>query len=100
MTKKEFEQKWGNIDPHELEVDKLTENKEDAFNMYEGIGFSDTFHSPYDDDTYNHNGKPFKVLRRATKEECDLEALPVWLVEFDGEQEPFYCYPEEICRES
>ena len=98
MNKEIFDKKWGGVDPWDLEEDKLTEMKEDAFQMYEQTGFSDTFHSPYDDDTYNHNGKPFKVLRRATEEECDLETLPVWLVEFEGEPEPFYCYPEEICK--
>ena len=99
MNEEIFDKKWGDLDDRtELDDDKHREFVEDSFQLYEQTGFSDTFHSPYDDDTYNHNGKPFKVLRRATEEEYDLETLPVWLVEFEGEPEPFYCYPEEICK--
>ena len=99
MTEQEFHKKWGNIDPDTLDEEQLKAFKDDAFNMYETTGFSDTFHSPYDYDENNeHNGKPFKVLRRATPEECDLEAMPLWLVAFEGEEEPYYCYPEEICK--
>lgn len=97
MTLEEFDKKWGGVDTDALEEQKFTEFKNDCFDMYETTGFSKTFHSPYDDSTYNHNGKPFKVLRRATVGEVDIEAMPVWVVEFEGEPEPFWCYPEEIC---
>ena len=99
MTEKELNEKWGaNCDPYELTEEQCIEYKNDCFDMYEDAGFSETFHSPYDSEKDKHNGKPFKVVRRATIEECDLEALPLWVVEFDGEDEPYYCYPEEICK--
>ena len=39
----------------------------------------------------------FEVIRRATEEECDLEAMPLWLIRFENGDEA-YCYPEEICK--
>ena len=98
MTKKEFDEKWGGISTNVMTDEEFYQFKMDCFEMYESTGFSKTFHSPYDDEGYNHNGKPFRVLRRATEAECDLEAMPLWVVEFEGEQEPYYCYPEEICE--
>jgi hypothetical protein len=98
MTEKELDEKWGaNLDPSELEYEKLVEFKNDCFDMYETSGFSDAFHSPYETEKH-HNGMQFKVLRRATEDECDLEAMPLWVVKFDDEEEPYYCYPEEICK--
>ena len=97
MTEQEFDKKWGKIDTDTLNDEQFKAFKDDCFEMYETTGFSDTFHSPYDEN-HEHNGKPFKVLRRATPEECDLEAMPLWLVTFEGEEEPYYCYPEEICK--
>ena len=93
---RDFTEKWRGVDTDALEDDKFREFKEDCFNFYEQTGFSKTFHSPYDE-YGEHNGKPFKVLRRATEGEVDLEAMPVWVVEFEGEPEPCWCYPEEIC---
>ena len=98
MTYDEFNNKWTeDAYKQATETDeKWDEYVKDCFDMYELYGFSKTFHSPYDSEE-GHNGKPFKVLRRATYEECDIEAMPIWLVEFEGESEPYYCYPEEIC---
>lgn len=96
MTREIFHEKWGDTDPHDLDEEKLKENKDDCFELYEQAGFLDTFDSPYDDEG-EHNGMPFKVLRRATTEECDLEAMPLWLVQFDN-GDTAYCYPEEIAR--
>lgn len=73
---------------------------DDCFKMYEDTGFSEAFHSPYDSEKL-HNGKRFKVIRRATESECEIDALPIWLVKFydeDEDIEPYYCYPEEICK--
>jgi hypothetical protein len=97
MSEKEFNEKWGGVDTDAIEWEQFEQFKEDCFAMYEETGFSKTFHSPYDE-THNHNGYPFKVLRRATVGECDLEAMPLWVVEFKDEPgETFFCYPEEIC---
>ena len=99
MTEQELIAKWGaDCDPYELSEEDCIAYKNDCFDLYESEGFSDTFHSPYDDEIYKHNGKHFKVLRRATIEECDVETLPIWLVQFEGEEEPYYCYAEEICK--
>jgi hypothetical protein len=96
MTDEKFNEKWGDVNVDDLPDEKFEEFKNDCFLLYETNGFSKTFHSPYDDEG-EHNGKPFKVVRRATAEECDIEAMPIWVVEFEGESEPCYCYPEEIC---
>ena len=98
MTQAEFDKKWGGISTDNMTDDEFVEFKEDCFSFYETTGFSDFFHSPYDE-YGEHNGKPFKVVRRATTDECDLDAMPLWVVTFEGEEEPYYCYPEEICRE-
>jgi len=75
---------------------------EDCFDLYEYIGFSDTYESPYEE--YEHlNGKHFTVLGRLT-ETCDSCVLPMWkirIVSGDDEEaviEEFGAYPEEICR--
>lgn len=98
MTREEFNEKWSGISTDVMTDEEYYQFKQDCFELYETTGFSEKFHSPYDCDTYNHNGKPFKVLRRATEAECDLEAMPIWVVKFEEEDEPFYCYPEEICK--
>lgn len=96
MTKKEFEKKWKDADPDKLSDEQLQQFKQDCFAMYEQAGFLDAFDSPYDEQG-EHNGMTFKVVRRATTEECDLEAMPLWLVEFEN-GDTAYCYPEEICK--
>lgn len=102
MSNEEFNKKW----TRERYL-KATESEnlwkeyiDDCFQMYEDTGFSETFHSPYDSEKI-HNGKPFKVIRRANESEGDIEAFPLWLVKFYDEDEstkPYYCYPEEICK--
>lgn len=98
MTKQDFDKKWGAISTDDMTDEQFIEFKNDCFEMYETTGFSEKFHSPYDDSELHHNGMPFTVLRRATEEECDLEAMPLWVVMFEGEGVPYYCYPEEICE--
>ena len=96
MTKNEFNNKWGNVDIDSISDEEFFQFKQDCFAMYEQSGFIDNFDSPYDDEG-EHNGMTFKVLRRATTEECDLEAMPIWFIEFEN-GDTAYCYPEEICR--
>ena len=96
MTEKEFDAKWGAVNVDTLDEEAFREFKRDCFDMYEKGGFTDTFDSPYDD-CGEHNGMPFRVLRRASENECDLEAMPLWLVEFRN-GDTAYCYPEEICK--
>lgn len=69
------------------------------FDKYEKFGFCDTFESPYDLSYANkqYEGKCFQVIARCTTNDCDLETLPMWRIEFeDGYQTD--AYPEEICR--
>ena len=96
MSKKEFNDKWGNVDIDTISDEEFLQFKQDCFSMYEHDGFIDRFDSPYDYEG-EHNGMTFKVLRRATTDECDLEAMPLWFVEFEN-GDTAYCYPEEICK--
>ncbi len=100
MAEKDFDAKWGNINVDNLSDEEFQEFKDDCFSMYEETGFIEKFDSPYDDiggGQHEHNGMAFKVISRATTEECDLEAMPLWLVEFEN-GDTAYCYPEEICK--
>ena len=97
MTQAEFDKKWGSISTDDMTDEQFVEFKNDCFEYYEGCGFLDKFDSPYDQEK-EHNGMSFKVIRRATTEECDLEAMPLWLIEFEN-GDTAYCYPEEICKE-
>lgn len=96
MTLKEFNLKWGHFTTDEMSDEQFQEFKNDCFSMYEETGFTSLFNSPYDDNG-EHNGMTFKVIRRATAEECDIEAMPLWLIEFEN-GDTAYCYPEEICK--
>lgn len=97
MTHQEFTQKWGDVDRNNTSFEEELELVEDAFNMYEAAGFLDTLNSPYEE--LGKNGMPFKVLRRGSyiQDDIDLETLPIWLVEFENGEQAF-CYPEEICK--
>lgn len=100
MTQAEFDKKWGGINTDDMTDEQFVEFKNDCYEMYEETGFIDKFDSPYDDiggGMHEHNGMKFKVLRRATTEECDLEAMPLWYIEFEN-GDTAYCYPEEICK--
>lgn len=96
MTETDFNNKWGNINPDDMTDEQFLEFKNDCYEMYEETGFIDKFDSPYDDEG-EHNGMPFKVVRRATQEEVDIEAMPLWFIEFEN-GDTAYCYPEEICK--
>ena len=100
MTQAEFDKKWGGINTDDMTDEQFVEFKNDCYDMYEETGFIDKFDSPYDDiggGMHEHNGMKFKVLRRATTQECDLEAMPLWFIEFEN-GDTAYCYPEEICK--
>ena len=96
MTEKDSNAKWANKLIDDMTDEELRGFKDHCFNEYEKTGFIEKFDSPYDDQG-EHDGMTFKVIRRATTEECDLEAMPVWLVEFEN-GDTAYCYPEEICK--
>lgn len=96
MEVREFDEKWGHISVDDMTDAQLETFKNDCFSLYEDGGFLDKFDSPYDDEG-EHNGMAFKVLRRATTKECDLEALPIWFIQFEN-GDTAYCYPEEICK--
>lgn len=107
MTEQEFNAKWNQANPYEMDTEQLREYKQDCFAMYEETGFTTRFDSPYDHER-EHNGMRFEVIRRAreynsegnTEEErgeVDMEVMPVWLVRFENGDEA-YCYPEEICK--
>ena len=96
MTETDFRNKWGGISPDDMTDEQFLEFKNDCYEMYEETGFIDKFDSPYDDEG-EHNGMPFKVVRRATQEEVDIEAMPLWFIEFEN-GDTAYCYPEEICK--
>jgi hypothetical protein len=95
---RDFQEKWGEVDTYYLSDDELRDFKNDCFYLYEQTGFLELFDSPYDDiggGLHEHNGMRFEVIRRATEEESDLEAMPLWFVRFENGDEA-YCYPEEI----
>lgn len=96
MTEKDFNAKWLHRLVDDMTDQEFLEFKNDCFSVYEETGFLEKFDSPYDDEG-EHNGMTFKVIRRATTKECDLEAMPIWFVEFEN-GDTAYCYPEEICK--
>ena len=100
MTQAEFDKKWGGINTDDMTDSQFIEFKNDCFALYEEGGFIEKFNSPYDDiggGQHEHNGMAFKVIRRATAEECDIEAMPLWYIEFEN-GDTAYCYAEEICK--
>lgn len=68
------------------------------FRHAEEVGFRDTFTTPYTQHK-DKEGQPFKVLRRCTLEECDLECLPMWWIRFPDGTETC-AFSEEIIKEA
>ena len=93
----ELQNAYDNIPVDEMSFEDELSYRIDCFDTYEGIGFTDTFNSPYEDMS-KFNGKPFKVVRRMsyTEDNIDLECLPKWIISIDGEE--IEAYPEEICK--
>jgi hypothetical protein len=78
------------------EMTKEQERKfvEECFSNYENEGFAKVFWSQGGDFEEYHN-KPFKVTRRLTEDDADLDCLPMWEIEFeDGTN--IHAYPDEI----
>ena len=84
----------------------MTESEEknfvnDCFELYEHIGFADTFGTPYTGEK-KYLGMKFTVLGRVKeitedKENgADLECLPMWYIQFEN-GDKIAAYPEEIC---
>lgn len=94
---KAFKAKWDGINREDMTDEQLTAFIEDCFTLYETTGFADTLRSPYSDQS-DYNGRPFKVIRRATAEECDVESMPQWVVKIEGNDDEVFCFPEEICK--
>ena len=84
----ELEQAYETILINEMSFEDELRYRTDCF---------DTFDSPYEDKS-KFNGKPFKVVRRMsyTEDNIDLECLPKWIISIDGEE--IEAYPEEICK--
>ena len=86
--------------PGKRERSDLDENEHrsfvtDCFDTYEGFGFINTFHSPFEENE-KYNGRKFTVIRRLTEKDADLECLPMWRIRFEKGKE-IDAYPEEIC---
>ena len=81
-----------------LSFDELFEYVQDSFDLYEKIGFKDKFDTPFED-FRKYNGKPFKVVRRMSyaNDDIDLECLPKWVIRFEDGVE-IDAWPEEICK--
>lgn len=84
----------------------LSENEErnfvnDCFNIYERIGFAETFETPYKEDS-ELAGMKFSVINRVkdiTEDEdegVDLAFLPMWNIKLENGDTTF-AFPEEIC---
>lgn len=94
-----FEELYSAIAP--AERDDLSWEQEKSFvlktyDLYEKEGFSQGFHTPYQEDE-SRNGQPFTVLERISpdNEGFYLEGLPMWRIEFaDGKRT--CAFPEEI----
>ena len=97
MNKEEFKKKWNGKDRENLSPSELKEFLCDSFEMYEKQGFAPLFHTPYTENE-SRIGERFKVLRRADTNDCDVECLPMWQIEFNDGQKIF-AYPEEIFQD-
>lgn len=78
----------------EMTLEQEREFAKDLFDAYETEGFAKVFWSMGGDFEEYYN-KPFKVIDRLTEEECDLECLPMWSIQFeDGVK--IHAYADEI----
>lgn len=99
----ELYKKYGLDNPYKSR-DDLSEDEErnfinDCFDMYEHIGFANTFGTPY---AGKYEGMKFTVLGRVKeitedKENgADLECLPMWNIQLEN-GDIMAAFPEEIC---
>jgi hypothetical protein len=98
MTFAEFEQKYKDFDVMTASFEDELSYRQDAFEMYETEGFTDTFQTPYEECS-EYNGQKYEIVRRANYEigDCDMESLPQWIIKFEDGKE-VNAYPEEICK--
>lgn len=86
--------------------DDLSENEEcnfvnDCFDIYECIGFAETFKTPYKENS-ELAGMKFSVINRVkdiTEDEdegVDLAVLPMWNIKLEN-GDTMFAFPEEIC---
>lgn len=86
-----------------LTIDEERAFVNDCYDLYEHIGFAETFETPYTDKE-KYKGMKFTVLDRVKefseeiKEGNDLECLPMWKIQFEN-GDITEAYPEEICLE-
>ena len=73
----------------DMELKELSEE----FEMFEGHGFADVFHSEYDQ-TKQFNGMEFEVLGRVPLEECWMCGSPLWRIKCNNVV--FDAYPVEV----
>ena len=93
------------IDNREKTRDDLDTNTErefvdDCYDIYENIGFAETFGTPYTGEK-KYIGMKFSVLGRVkdiSEDEngADLECLPMWNIQLEN-GDIIAAYPEEIC---
>lgn len=98
MTFAEFEQKYKDFDVMTASFEDELSYRQDAFDMYETEGFTDTFETPYEECS-EYNGQKYELVRRASyvNGDCDMECLPQWIIKFaDGKE--VNAYPEDICK--
>lgn len=101
----ELYKKYGFDNPNKSRDDLLEDEERnfvnDCFDIYEHIGFVETFGTPYTGEE-KYEGMRFTVLGRVKeitedKENgADLECLPMWNIQFEN-GDIMAAYPEEIC---
>lgn len=94
----ELYKKYGFDNPNKSR-DDLSEDEErnfvnDCFDIYEHIGFAETFETPYTGEK-KHEGMKFTVLGRK-ENGADLKCLPMWNIQLEN-GDIMAAYPEEIC---
>ena len=102
---KELHKRYGFDNPNKTRDDLLEDEDRkfvnECFDIYEHIGFADTFGTPYTGEK-KYVGMGFTVLGRVKeitedKENgADLECLPMWHIRLES-GDIMAAYPEEIC---
>ena len=91
-----FDEESGCRDRSDLPLEKEKSFVNDVFDLYEYIGFEDTFHTEAECYT-RFNGMRFWVRKRASCDDSiDLQCLPQWHIAFEN-GEKIIALPEEIC---
>ena len=96
MDYKEWKDKWDEVSLYDMTDEMFREFVNDAFDMYEEVGFHTNYFDGHYGDSKKYTGQSFEVIRRCTTDEFDLEALPAWRIRLECGDE-WEAYPEEIC---